>query len=219
MASPLSYHLSRCNSWTCALRLCWTMCSAFSPTTWSRRLAATTPPAVLRWRPCRRSCATFWSYAQKTGPVMTPIWFSTVGTHTKALALGLWLVRDPHTLLLPSCKNSQLLQLNLRSFFHFCGCIKNAILELSSNRHENYKSDHCNVNVLYIKDHTEIIINKMQHWQPPTIQTTLTNLQVHFYHMTAIGNQVYLYPRGYMYCSFQGVHGKTVAHLINKKKK
>lgn len=95
MASPLSFHLSRCNSWTCAPQGCWTMCSAFSPTTWSRRLAATTPPVVLRWQPCRRSCVTFWSYVQKTGPVMTPFWFSTVGTRTKALALGHWLVRDP----------------------------------------------------------------------------------------------------------------------------
>lgn len=95
MVSPLSFHLSRCKSWTCAPQGCWTMCSAFSPTTWSRRLAVTTPPVVLRWQPCRRSCATFWSYVQKTGPVMTPFWFSTVGTRTKALVLGHWLVRDP----------------------------------------------------------------------------------------------------------------------------
>lgn len=99
MASPLSYHLSRYSSWTCAPQVCWTTCSGSSPTTWSRRLAATTPPAVLRWRPCRQSCATFWSCVQKTGPVMTPIWFSTVGTHTKAPGLGLWQVRAPHILL------------------------------------------------------------------------------------------------------------------------
>lgn len=87
-ASPLSCHLSRCSSWTCALQECWTTCSASSPTTWSRRSAATTPPVAWRWRPCMQSCATFWSCVRKTGLVMTPIWFSTVGTHTKAPGPG-----------------------------------------------------------------------------------------------------------------------------------